>query len=371
MSDLRFLAFTDGHIGTYEGAVIDEETDLNGRLIDGLNVWDEVEQYAMSNGIKTVAFLGDRFRSCNPKGYIRDLADEKLRNFACKFQFFCLVGNHDYYEKSSFYHSYGVAHVFKDELPGLVLFEKPCVYAYDTDITFWALPHGRRMDELKVKFDDKDCNIFMFHDDVVGARYPSGMKVEKGLRADDWSRFDLVLGGHIHLPQSISGCKGGYVGSVSQLKKDDEGSKRGWWDIKVHGKEIEIEKIESNAPKYIIERIEMEKGDEWNVFINDEKKKEKIKGNYFILQATLNRSVLSVIDKTKIEQILIEKCGVRFCTFEPEVNVNYEFKMPELKKTKSVEEEINVVLKRLDLQGLDESELRNVGLQICREAEIV
>jgi len=59
---------------------------------------------------------------------------------------------------------------------------------------------------------------------------------------------------------------------------------------------------------------------------------------------------------------------LRFCTFEANTKESYEFKMPELRESKNKEEEVDIALNKMDLQGLDKKELRRVGLDICREA---
>ncbi len=365
---MRFIVFGDIHLGTYEGSILDE-TGLNGRLIDGLKVWDEIEKYALENNIKIITFLGDRFRSSNPKGYIRDLADEKLKRFATKFDFLCLVGNHDYYEKSSFYHSYGVAHIFKENLSRLTLMDNPGNVAFE-DIVFWGLPFGRKIEEFDfTNFDENYYNILLFHDEVVGAKYPNGVLCRKGLFVDDLKRFDLVLGGHIHLAQEISGCSGGFVGSVTQLKKDDAVYQRGWWDITIENRKLEIKKIESKAPKYILQEIKIDKGDEYKLFFQDEEWLNFLKGNYLILKATGNKTILSRLDRKGIERELINKCGLRFCTFELDMRKTYDFKMPELQKAKSISQEIEIILDKWDLQNLSKEDLRNVGLSISNEVD--
>ena len=364
---MRFIVFGDIHLGTYEGSVLDE-TGLNGRLIDGLNVWDEISKYAVDNNIKTIAFLGDRFRSSNPKGYIRDLADEKLKMFGINFDFLCLVGNHDYYEKSSFYHSFGVAHIFKENLSRLFLLDNPGNVVLE-DVVFWGLPFGRKMEEFDfTDFDENYYNILLFHDEVVGAKYSNGVVCRKGLNVDDLKRFDLVLGGHIHLSQEITGCKGGFVGSVTQLKKDDAAYTRGWWDITIENRQLNIRKIESNAPKYILQEIKIDKGDEYKVFFQDDWLKI-LKGNYLILKATGNKTILYNLNRKEIERELIDKCNLRFCTFELDMKKTYEFKIPELQKCKDVSYEIEIILDKLDLQNLKKEDLRAVGLKINNEVD--
>jgi len=155
--------FGDCHLGVYEGSIIDDNG-LNGRLVDGLKVWDGIEEYALENHIETIVFLGDRFRSTNPKGYIRDLADEKLKRFIDKFKFISIVGNHDYYEKSSVYHSYGIKNIFVKELDSFILFDKPGSVSFE-GVRFWGLPFGSNCGEFNFEnWNEGDYNILLFHD---------------------------------------------------------------------------------------------------------------------------------------------------------------------------------------------------------------
>lgn len=366
----RFIVFADSHIGTYAGSSFDEDSGLDSRLVDGLKVWDEIEKYAELNSIKTIIFLGDRFRSSNPQGYIRDLADEKLRNFSKKFKFLCLVGNHDYYTKSSFYHSYGVGHIFKEELSGLVLFDDPSTVCID-DVCFWALPYARTFSELNLLDWRYDCcNVLLFHNEAVGAKFPSGMTCEKGLKPEEFKKFDLVLGGHIHLSQRIAGSIGGFVGSVTQLRRDDANQRRGWWDIIIEDKKVEIKEVESSAPKYILGEIDLLKGDEWQKYYKDKNWINKMKGNYFILKGVGSKKVFSTIDRRKLEQELVSKCELRSCVFEPDIQKNYEFKFPELRNVRTHEEEIDIALNRLDRTGLEIHDLKRVGLKIKEEMNL-
>lgn len=64
--------------------------------------------------------------------------------------------------------------------------------------------------------------VFLFHEEVRGARLPAGaLWGDAGLSADTFSRFDLSMGGHIHLRQVLAVDDGGrpkaaYCGSLVQ-----------------------------------------------------------------------------------------------------------------------------------------------------------
>jgi len=364
------LVFADNHIGVYEGSSIDEQSGLNTRLIDCLEVWDEIMNYARLKKIKNIIFIGDRFRSTNPEGYIRDLADEKLKAMSDEFTLLCVVGNHDYYKKSSFYHSYGVAHIFKESFKGLILIDKPTVTPIthaSGHINFWGLPFGHNLEELPLheSFDKNEFNVLLFHDDVVGTKYPSGHPVETGFDMNELTDFDLVLGGHIHLAQKFPTVKGGYVGSVTQLKRDDAGIDKGFWHFKIdpEKKTVESNLIKSAAPEYVVKEITFEKGDEYKSLFNE----KGLDGNYLFLRARGNRAVLSTVNAGLIEKELIEHFSLRFCKVELEVERGTEFKYEELQESKSVDDEVNFLIDKEDTTGLKEGELRDVGLWIAQE----
>ncbi len=366
----EFIVFADNHIGVYEGSSVDEQTGLNTRLIDCLSVWDDVMSYARLKKIKVIAFLGDRFRSTNPEGYIRDLADEKLKAMSSEFTLLCLVGNHDYYKKSSFYHSYGVAHIFEESFRGLTLIDKPTVTPivhHSGQINFWGLPFGHDLinQDFSRHFDTDQFNVLLFHHDVIGTKYPSGHAVETGLDMKSLSAFDLVLGGHIHLAQKFADVKGGYVGSVTQLKRDDAGVDKGFWHFKIDPdiKTVDSNLVRSKAPEYVVKEITFEKGDEYKALFKD----NELEGNYFYLRARGNRAVLSTVNTGLIEKELIENLNLRFCKVELEVERGTEFKYEELQESKNVDDEVDFLIGKEDTTGLDKGELKEVGLWISKE----
>jgi DNA repair exonuclease SbcCD nuclease subunit len=201
---------------------------------------------------------------------------------------------------------------------------------------------------------------------VAGTKYPSGHAVEKGFDTESFSPFDLVLGGHIHLAQKFSdNIKGGYVGSVTQLKRDDAGIDKGFWHFKIDPakKTVDSGFIKSQAPEYVVKQITFEKGDEYKALF----KEKGLEGNYFFLRAKGNRAVLSTVDVSLIEKELIEKLSLRFCKVELEVERGTEFKYEELQESKSVDDEVNFLIEKEDITGLDKGELREVGLWITKE----
>ena len=93
---MRIVHFADVHIGVENYSKIDPGTGLSTRLIDFLDTFDEVVDYAMGNGADLVLFCGDAYKSRDPsQTHQREFAKRVARLSAAGIPVFLVVGNHD------------------------------------------------------------------------------------------------------------------------------------------------------------------------------------------------------------------------------------------------------------------------------------
>ncbi len=93
---MRFIHFSDLHIGMENYGRMDPATGLSSRLGDFLSVLDEVIAYTLDNGVDLVVFSGDAYKTRDPSPtHQREFAKRIRRLAEAGIPVFLLVGNHD------------------------------------------------------------------------------------------------------------------------------------------------------------------------------------------------------------------------------------------------------------------------------------
>ena len=93
---LRFLHFSDLHIGVENYGRIDPETGLSTRLGDFLSSLDQVVDFALTQGVDLVLMAGDAYKGRDPsQTHQRELAKRLARLSEAGIPVFLVVGNHD------------------------------------------------------------------------------------------------------------------------------------------------------------------------------------------------------------------------------------------------------------------------------------
>jgi len=93
---MKILHFADLHLGVENYGRLDPATGLSSRLLDFLNVLDQVVDYALENRVDLVLFCGDAYRSREPsQTQQREFAKRINRLATNGIPIFLLVGNHD------------------------------------------------------------------------------------------------------------------------------------------------------------------------------------------------------------------------------------------------------------------------------------
>jgi len=256
---MRILAFADFHYCQTWPLL---------ELADFERVGYRICQYAIEHRPDVVLFLGDRFRARQPKDHIRALADRQLREMADiqrrhSGQLVCLVGNHDRYSESvDAGNTYTTVGIFRDVLPNVQVIDKPGSYPFSQTRDPWvlhALPAGFQYDASKFLVEPgRGFNVFAFHGLVRGGCFDAKglVEIDEGVvsLADlDDPRWDVVLGGDVHIPQKfrLTRTTGGYVGATMRLTEADADDWRGFLDVKLHnahGTSIEVTRVEGGGP---------------------------------------------------------------------------------------------------------------------------
>ena len=93
---MRILHFSDLHIGVENYGRTDPDTGLSTRLGDFLGAFDELVEFALSNGVDLVLLAGDAYKGRDPsQTHQRELARRLLRLSNAGIPTFLLPGNHD------------------------------------------------------------------------------------------------------------------------------------------------------------------------------------------------------------------------------------------------------------------------------------
>jgi len=94
---LKIIHFSDLHIGyTRYSKGIDLETGLDNRIVDFLNTFDELVNYALKENIDLVIFAGDAYKDRNPsQTHQKEFAKRLLKLTKANIPVALVVGNHD------------------------------------------------------------------------------------------------------------------------------------------------------------------------------------------------------------------------------------------------------------------------------------
>ena len=94
---MKIIHFSDLHIGyTRYSKGIDLETGLDNRIVDFLNTFDEIVNYALEENIDLVIFAGDAYKDRNPsQTHQKEFAKRLLKLTKANIPVALVVGNHD------------------------------------------------------------------------------------------------------------------------------------------------------------------------------------------------------------------------------------------------------------------------------------
>lgn len=132
----------------------------------------------------------------------------------------------------------------------------------------------------------KDHNILMVHRDLPGAVEPNGKRIDEQQHDRELrkalKKFDLVIAGHIHKPQSIPrlGKHVYMLGAPSHQRRSDAFCSMGYWMIK---KDFTLKFIPLNLPEFKYHEYDGQPGNSTDYWIRLPKKviqTEEVEGNF-------------------------------------------------------------------------------------------
>lgn len=244
MSTLLALAFSDLHLHKFRNFDVEGSRLKNSFRV--LNImFNKADQLKVP-----LLFCGDLVH--DPKNIdteINMILQEKFDSRSTRF--IAIDGNHDQSEKSTFTH-YPPSHLqaLKGKPNFHILNVKNSVsIPYFDDkyincpghLSLYGVPYmsndkdlHKAIKGIKVLSKD-DFNILMLHTDIPGAKTPEGMEVREteyiNKNLDEYfKQWDLVLCGHIHLPQKLS-KKVYMLGSPIHQTVGDAGVEMGYWEV--------------------------------------------------------------------------------------------------------------------------------------------
>jgi len=229
---LRFIAYGDIHHDRRAARCV--------TLDDTLTVERQIHHRVAHGGFDFSVFTGDRYLKREPEDEVKVRADRVLAEclqMRPNAPHYHLIGNHDWTKNNREWHT-------SESLKGLgnlvVLDEADSIDSLGRGYMIHALPADVPFDESAYAFDrPEDFNLFLFHGIVKGSLMADGSDrtFEDGIDVTqiDRSEFDFVLGGDIHVPQTIpfTNTRGGYTGSVVQRTRADADRPRGWLEVAV------------------------------------------------------------------------------------------------------------------------------------------
>lgn len=283
---MKVLLYSDIHHGHFVGKV--DSNGLDARVNDTLAIEEHITKYCVDNNIGTVLFLGDRFESRNPPIWLINLVDTKwLERIKAGIRIYAIIGNHDSYRIFHYGHSYSN---LWSGVGGIQLYAKPD-YALIDGINFGLLPYGFPVSDIK------ECDVFCFHESVIGHEDERGFKPFEGYDYDDVrKKAKVFFAGHIHSHESI-GPTGCYLGCPYQKDAMDIGKDRGFTILDLKTLKSKFVKIDS--PRIIEIRIDDLK----------DIKREDVHNNYV-------RCIVPSGDERKATDI-IKEFGPRHYTVSP------------------------------------------------------
>jgi DNA repair exonuclease SbcCD nuclease subunit len=347
-----FLFFADLQLGERKDLNVPTKSGLNSRLLEGIDIVNQVGELGRKYQVKRIFLLGDVFELKDRiPARIMILFAEAVAKYPCPLTI--LRGNHDFAEDE-----YAPIRLLERE--GKIDFiSNPWVDFSKTSTSngIAFLPYFRKwnqfVEEWKrlhflIEGHSEPTKLFLFHNTVPGSKFANNRKAE--------GEFDLptiknvrYLAGDIHLPQKVGPIQ--YLGSPYQVDFGEEGQDKFVYLYKTEG-DI-LTPVELKYPKFISVDVST---------INDIEQKD-IEGNYV--------RMIGEVLKEKKEQV--EECKKILESWNPKFVVSaVKYRTEKKTRIDVAKSDHQAVLSEFLQQsetGLDKKRLLEVGLDLIKEVQ--
>jgi DNA repair exonuclease SbcCD nuclease subunit len=343
-----FLFFTDLQLGERKDLNVPTESGLNSRLLEGIDIVEQVGVLAEKYKVKRIFLLGDVFELKDRiPARIMILFSEAVKKYPCPLTI--LKGNHDFAEDD-------YAPIKLLEREGRIEFvSEPGLYEYNGILSL-MLPYYRKYEAFKEMWIKQhkmellsDIKLFMFHNTVPGAKFSNNRKAE--------GEFDLpimknvrYLAGDVHIAQKVGPVQ--YLGSPYQVDFGEEGQDKFVYLYKAS--DDTLVPVELNYPKFVSYDISI---------IQDEPDPSFFEGNYV--------RIMGEVLKEKKEQA--EECKKIIESYNPKFVISaVKFRADKKARIETVKSDHQAVLSEFLQQSeteLDKQKLLEVGLDLIKEVQ--
>ncbi len=267
---MHVLHFADLHLGIEAYGSFDTQTGLSTRVLDFLQAFDRIVDYAIEHDVDAVLFAGDAFKNRDPSPTLqREFARRIVRLSEARIPIVVLVGNHDLPSSTNRATHTEIYSVL--EIPGVYVCREIDLIEVETKsgpmqvltvpwVTrsmFLASEHFRIMAqenldqamastvsklvaELLPEIRPDVPAVLLAHLSVQGATFGFersimlGKDLTVGLDDMNASAFDYVALGHIHKHQQvISHPPAVYAGSPERVDFGEEREAKGFVDVRI------------------------------------------------------------------------------------------------------------------------------------------
>jgi len=355
------LFFSDLHLHERkEFSRVDPETGLNSRLMEGLNILDQIIEILRKEKISFVYNLGDpiELKDRVPNHILVELQNRFVQIAESGVEFFNLKGNHDYNLPN-----YPTLSIFrmKDMLFNFI--DKPGGYgSYSVDSNgknvnpniVYFIPFQRDFEDFKREWTnahktDPKPSVICFHQEIPGGVYESGKPIT-GVWNFKTDPEILYLSGHLHKPQKVHGIQ--FLGAPYEIKFSDQEQNRFVWLY--NSKTKELRPLQLNYPRFITldyNELNMVSGSALESIVD---------GNYIRIAGEVERESFGQKEKKYLKE-KFEKAGAKAVVFKVTIKRKEQVKGVEkgLTDDQSVireyaEKNVGVFnLKRLEKIGLE------------------
>jgi len=246
---MKILCFADLHAHNYTQYATRLSNGLNSRLVDCLNVVEQIRNVCMEQDVKHVVFAGDMFKSrtkIDVDSFVETWTQFFLLSQVLE-ELVLLCGNHDQFTRAGDIHclepfqsfSTVVSHHVPLRLSGVDTYFIPHIADYDTlRDALASIPYGTRL-------------AFMHQPVAEAIPGPTDNPGKPKFKLDDvpWQRVDLVVSGDIHKRQLLRAGKWHYIGSPLQLTFGDRDQEKCASIIDTDT--LEITDVPLSAPKFV------------------------------------------------------------------------------------------------------------------------